>query len=357
MTPPELLWEQHFGGADDDAAIGVEATPQGEIVVAAWTKSFGAGGHDAWLMELDSNGNQIWDKTYGTSAFETVSGLSSLPGGGYVLAGASEKPGSSSQAWLVRVKPDGTLTSMTEYGLGGTYGEVFRAMKAFDDGTVVAVGSRSIAGTTRAGAVMVGPSGAMVWEDFELSPAGSSTTVARSVEVVAGGFVVAGNRSVGGSSAVWMGKADMDGNLEWDKIVMNTSGADSANAVVSYSGEGYVLAGQKQGDFWMCRTTNDGQLLWERSFWQGGYAEELQDVQVLADGGLLTTGAKAHWNGSNVWVGRTDSNGELLWETVWGDELGSKNAMAVAILEDGYVVVGRADSDVLVLRYSSECPP
>ena len=50
-------WEKTFGGSDDDKAYSIVQTTDGAYAVAGHTKSKGAGGHDFWIITLDSNGN------------------------------------------------------------------------------------------------------------------------------------------------------------------------------------------------------------------------------------------------------------------------------------------------------------
>ena len=51
-----IIWQRAFGGADVDYAYDVKPTTDGGYIVAGYTRSFGAGGSDAWLLKLDANG-------------------------------------------------------------------------------------------------------------------------------------------------------------------------------------------------------------------------------------------------------------------------------------------------------------
>ena len=45
-------WDKTFGGTDDDYASSVQQTSDGGYVLAGYTKSYGAGGSDFWLIKL-----------------------------------------------------------------------------------------------------------------------------------------------------------------------------------------------------------------------------------------------------------------------------------------------------------------
>ena len=55
--------------------------------MGAFTKSYGAGGFDGYLVKLDSNGNKLWQKTNGSSEGETLYFLDEHPHGGFVGIG------------------------------------------------------------------------------------------------------------------------------------------------------------------------------------------------------------------------------------------------------------------------------
>ena len=53
MVAPLSYWAKTYGGKDWDGARAVAVTPEGDIIVAGYTWSFGAGGKDVWVLRLD----------------------------------------------------------------------------------------------------------------------------------------------------------------------------------------------------------------------------------------------------------------------------------------------------------------
>ena len=54
-------WDKTFGGTDDDCASSVQQTSDGGYVLAGYTKSYGAGGSDFWLIKLGTAANMRGD--------------------------------------------------------------------------------------------------------------------------------------------------------------------------------------------------------------------------------------------------------------------------------------------------------
>ncbi|HBU31209.1 MAG TPA: hypothetical protein DEB14_02670, partial [Dictyoglomus sp.] len=74
-TPPQQVWQKTYGGSNDDEAFSIQQTTDGGYIVAGWTESFGAGNRDVYIIKLDSNGNKVWEKTYGGEYYDRASSI------------------------------------------------------------------------------------------------------------------------------------------------------------------------------------------------------------------------------------------------------------------------------------------
>jgi len=71
----DTLWTRTFGGAYEDVATCIDVCQNGDIIIAGYTNSFGAGDYDAVLVRYDSIGNFLWYQTYGGDSVEKVFGV------------------------------------------------------------------------------------------------------------------------------------------------------------------------------------------------------------------------------------------------------------------------------------------
>lgn len=106
-----VKWQKTYGGNNDDEARAVAIAPNGDIIVAGYTWSFGFGGHDVWVLRLDENGNVKWGKAYWGDAYDTANGVAIANNEDIVVVGETYSFGSGDDldAWVLRLPPDGDL--------------------------------------------------------------------------------------------------------------------------------------------------------------------------------------------------------------------------------------------------------
>jgi hypothetical protein len=88
-----IIWEKTFGGNNRDELSNVTQTPDGGYILSGWSLSdisgdktqANKGSWDYWVMKLDASGNKQWDKTFGGTDHDYLSGLASTPDGGFII--------------------------------------------------------------------------------------------------------------------------------------------------------------------------------------------------------------------------------------------------------------------------------
>ena len=111
----DLLWDRTYGGSGEDRAYSLIQTTDGGYAIAGGTSSKGAGSLDFWLLKLDNSGNVIWDQTYGGIGKEWATSLIQTTDGCYAMAGCTTSKGSRGlNFWIIKVDAEGNLQPETE---------------------------------------------------------------------------------------------------------------------------------------------------------------------------------------------------------------------------------------------------
>lgn len=117
----ELQWQKTFGGTEYDGFEDVEKTFDNKIIVSGYTHSYNGdvtdyhGGQDGWIVELNTAGELLWQKTCGSTDGETLEDLKQTTDGGFIMAGAKIPlygNSSTNNCWIVKLD-SGQLSTNT----------------------------------------------------------------------------------------------------------------------------------------------------------------------------------------------------------------------------------------------------
>jgi Ca2+-binding RTX toxin-like protein len=115
----DLIWQKQFGTTGDDATFlgSLVIDDQDRLFIAGYTNgSFkpgqqNPGQYDAWVMSLDSNGEQRWVRQYGTPQLDyatklSVDNLGHVYLTGYTEGSFSQGNAGSIDAWILKLNAD-----------------------------------------------------------------------------------------------------------------------------------------------------------------------------------------------------------------------------------------------------------
>ena len=292
-----MLWQNTYGGSNDDEGYDVKQTSDGGFIIAGHTKSFGAGGMDVFLIKTDSLGNQEWTRTFGGPQDDEGYSVVQTSDGGYLVAGATSSFGAGGRdIYLVRTN-----------SMGNT------------------IWTKTLGGLSSDGA----------WSIVQTSD---------------GGYALAGwtfSHGPGPIGNAWLVKIDTAGNQQWHSWFGGT-GVDRAHEVKQTSDGGYILTGYTSSsgagldDMLLVRTDSLGNLIWSKTFGGSGRDYGQSVIQTDVDGGFLVAGYTLSFGAGNedMWLVRVDVNGNLVWQKTLG---GSSADVAYSIqqtLDGGFIVAG-----------------
>jgi hypothetical protein len=94
----------------EDLGLSLIQTSDGGYAIAGYTKSFGAGEADVYVVKLDANGNLQWTKTIGGTKRDVGSSLIQTSDGGYAIAGYTKSFGvGGADVYVVKLDANGNL--------------------------------------------------------------------------------------------------------------------------------------------------------------------------------------------------------------------------------------------------------
>jgi len=93
----ELVWEKTYdGGGDYDWGSSMVRSQEGGFILLGGTYSKGSGDSDLWLLGVDSSGRVMWDTTFGGPYDEIPSVIKASASGELYIAGYTGSYGAGS---------------------------------------------------------------------------------------------------------------------------------------------------------------------------------------------------------------------------------------------------------------------
>lgn len=158
------------------------------------------------------------------------------------------------------------------------------------------------------------------------------------------GFIMVGSTHPFGAGYyddIYLIKTDANGIVEWERIY-GSNGPDIGYCVKPTMDGGYIVCGATwdidtfKSDAYMLKTDAYGDTIWSQRY--GDSRDELfSEICQLSDGGYIAAGYIAESDGyhTNIYLVRTDTNGQLLWSREHGQAGYIDQAKSIQPASDG----------------------
>jgi hypothetical protein len=306
----EQMWNQTYRYvADPEQSKGnslLECT-DGGFAIAGY---LGVTTHiEMLLVRTDSDGNQLWNRTYGQGSFGDMVQCSD---GGFALFGSTERTGvaGNDDYYLARTDSDGNL--LWNYTYGDTEADLATGLVMCSDGGFAMLGTSFSYGLdTQILLVRTDSSGNLLWYQTYGGPGYNHGFCFLETD---SGFIIIGGSSVAGP---WILHTDTDGNMTGEHTYINQASwrrftaVGSGVSIVRCRSGGYAVAGYGTdstltGGGWLLRIDDGGYYLWDQ-FYTRGDRSGLFGIVESSEGGFVVVGEIGiDWEAGDfdVWIAR-----------------------------------------------------
>jgi len=301
----EIEWEKTFGGNAYDGASSIQQTTDDGYIVAGWTKSFGSGGYDVYILKLNSKGEAEWQKTFGGKGDDEANSIQQTTDGGYIVAGWTKSFGSGLEdIYILKLNSKGEVEWQKTFG--GWNDDAANSIQQTTDGGYIVAGVTGSFGFGEQDAYILklNLKGEAEWQK---TFGGKGDDEAKSIQQTKdGGYIVAGWTKSFGSAwwkDVYILKLNSKGEVEWQKT-FGGEYDDLANSIQQTTDGGYIVSGYNSGNVYILKLNAKGDLEWGKTFDSGYMANSIQQT---TDGGYIVAGYK----GGGIYILKLDSKGEV----------------------------------------------
>ncbi|MGV2449785.1 UNVERIFIED_CONTAM: T9SS type A sorting domain-containing protein [Ralstonia mannitolilytica] len=363
------VWEKYFSGQNHDYLSATVTTQDGGFLLAGTSysgkgldkKEDSKGGSDFWLIRINEFGDELWQKTLGSSSDEEARAVIQTTDLGFFVAGNvqnSSKGYGSKDVLITRLDKDGKELSQLILG-GKGLDEVEKMIPTRDGGALLGIYSRSssvktnnqqskintntstdepatynlLSATSKQSdnfgegdywIVKLDKNGKVEWEK---NFGGKGDDHIRTLALTSNGFIIggesrserSGNKTVGleEGTDLWLISLNERGDEQWQKsynfknrdILMGMSVLHSAD---DKSSKGILLGGYTQAEgrietddetFWMLYLDQNGNEQWRKHVKGESRKKEerLSDLNLNRDGSIILAGTSAEELGKENW--------------------------------------------------------
>ncbi|WP_336703955.1 T9SS type A sorting domain-containing protein [Chryseobacterium indologenes] len=365
------VWEKYFSGQNHDYLSATVTTQDGGFLLAGTSysgkgldkKDDSKGGSDIWLIRINEFGDELWQKTLGSSSDEEARSVIQTTDLGFFVAGNiqnSPKGYGSKDVSITRLDKDGKELSQLILG-GKGLDEVEKMIPTRDGGALLGIYSRSSE---------VRDSGSE--KDSGMRGAGSASNVQNPNPVSR----TSKQTENFGEGDYWIVKLDKNGKVEWEK---NFGGkGDDHVRTLALTSTGFIIGGESRSersgnktvgieegtDLWLIALNERGDEQWQKSYnfknrdiLMGMSVIQSQDTRTknqdftkgILLGGYTQAEGRIQTDDETFWMLYLDQNGNEQWRKhVKGESRQKEERLSdLKLNRDGSIILAGTSAEEL----------
>ncbi|WP_213279914.1 T9SS type A sorting domain-containing protein [Chryseobacterium indologenes] len=362
----EEAWEKYFSGSNHDYLSATVTTQDGGFLLAGTSysgkgldkKEDSKGGSDIWLIRINEFGDELWQKTLGSSSDEEARAVIQTTDLGFFVAGnvqGSSKGYGSKDVLITKLDKNGKELSQLILG-GKGLDEVEKIIPTRDGGALLGIYSRSsevrVSGSEK---------GSEMRDSGSVSNVQNSNPVSRNSK----------QTENFGEGDYWIVKLDKNGKLEWEK---NFGGkGDDHIRTLALTSNGFVIGGESRSersgnkrvdleegtDLWLISLNERGEEQWQKSY-NFKNRDILMGISVIHSvddksskgillGGYTQAEGRVETDDETFWILYLDQNGNEQWRKhVKGESRKKEERLSdLKLNRDGSIVLAGTSAEEL----------
>ena len=299
------LWTQYYGDGENNYCLYLNMCSDGNLILCGETGT-SSNGLDIIVIKINTNGDTLWTKIFGTPVNESAKFIEQTADGGFILCGFQNDTSNYNDIYIAKLDSAGNF--LWDKNFGGTDNDYADMVHQLGDGGFI------ITGDTRS--------------------------------FGAGGYDVELIRTDSAGIAVW-------DSTYGDSLANGCQGVlvTSAGKFLSY-GETEIYPGSPY-DFFLDLIDTNGSRIWRRTLGGTG-ADAIFSVLETSLHEFICTGYSSSYNGNNpidLVIFKTDPLGNMQWVRSYGDTGIDLGYEIIPARDSGFIAVGTSFSTASQNQY------
>ncbi len=395
ISAQEIVWQKTIGGSGHDYLSDLKQTIDGGLICLGYTYSgisgdkteVSRGGRDYWIVNLDSTGAIVWQKTLGSISDEVGGRLLVTNDGGYLVIGSSGYGGGGDRTtpllggqdcWMIKLDQSGVIEWQKSYG-GSQDEHLVRVIPCADGGYVCCASSNSPISSDKSEGCFGGfdywifkidSLGIIVWQNT--IGGNDNDNAVELLEIKTNSYLICGTSSSGisgektdfcrGYTDYWLVELDSAGVMVKDKTIggyyndVLRSSVNLSNGDIVCVGSSHSMIGGEKPEparnwsyaYWILCLDTGLNIKWQRTI-GGSKFDDTHSVTVDSSNRIIVGGHsegiisyEKHERSEGIfdnWIVILDSSGQILSQNTFGGNNEEWYLNAI-IATDQYIIVG-----------------
>jgi len=135
------VWSQTFDKNELDIGRDIKQSFDDGFIIVGETWSFENGRWNVWLIKTNSIGNMEWNQIYDLGGYEHSSSVLSASDGGYIVTGIFSSFGNGNNSDILLIKTDSDGNMVWDQTFGGSSSDEGNSVQQTNDGGYIVIGS------------------------------------------------------------------------------------------------------------------------------------------------------------------------------------------------------------------------